>query len=220
VLVGGDGTFVVGEQGIEVGEDLSGGGSANGRMRSLRRWPSPQQGGADSALSMVESLANALQGAGTQGSFDRPRGCRDAIRNRPSEKCREGAGAQARTSDRLGEKDADGPSATATPMAVAAKDPPGPEDFSRGLSVVEAVEGAVSNEGADGLAVRTGREFKPFDEGDPLVVVAVEPSWFAHVRRASGRMPRLSEVARCGGVAGLERLPRIEEAGSSIEHNR
>jgi hypothetical protein len=220
LLIGSEGAFVVGERGFEMGEDLGGSGSANGRKRSLRRRPAPQEDSAEAALRKVKSLPNALQGPGTQGCLHRSGGRRDALRNRVSEKGQEGAGTPVGPSDFLGEEDADGSAATRSPVAVAAKDPPGPEDGSRGLRVVEAVEGAVANEGANGLAVGTGGEFDAFHEGDPLVVGAVEPSGWAHVRLASGRMPRLSELARCEGVAGLEMDSEREEAGSPIEHNR
>jgi len=53
-------------------------------------------------------------------------------------------GGQAQPPDFVGDPDADGASATGTPMAVAAEDPPG-ADGSPGAAVIEASERAVAD---------------------------------------------------------------------------
>jgi hypothetical protein len=70
-------------------------------------------------------------------------------------------GGQAEPSDFVGEPDAEGPPATGTCLAVAAKDPPGAHRFSLGAALVKAVQKAVPNQRADHLAVRTGRLLEP-----------------------------------------------------------
>jgi len=93
------------------------------------------------------------------------------------------AGGQAESSDFVGEPDAEGPSAAATLMAIAAEDSPGADGFSLWALVIKSGEGAMADEHADGLAVGAGDLFETFDNRDPILLVAVEPSFVAHVCR-------------------------------------
>src|SRR6185437_2330630 len=88
-------------------------------------------------------------------------------------------GGQAQPPDFVGDPDADGPSAAAAAMAVAAVDPPG-ADGSPGAAVIEASKRAVADERADGAAVRARRQLEPLDDRGPLRLAAAEPSHVAH----------------------------------------
>jgi len=127
-------------------------------------------------LAAVESFPDALEcsiAAIAVGGVD---GGGDSAGDGVLEKGPQGAGGQAQASDFVGEPDAEGPSAAVSAMAVAAKDPPRAKCYSLRVAVVVSVEGAMSNEHADGLAMGAGCLFDPLDDRDPLLVGAVEPS--------------------------------------------
>ena len=89
---------------------------------------------------------------------------------------------QAQSSDFVGEPDAEGPSAATSLMAVAAKDPACPKRFSLRAGLVKSVEGAMSDESVNGLAVGTGGLLEALGDRDPSLLGAVEPLFVAHSR--------------------------------------
>jgi hypothetical protein len=93
----------------------------------------------------------------------------------------------AKSSDFVGEPNAERPPATAPRLAVAAEDPPGPQRFSPWTAVVIAAQEAVPNQRADHLAVRAGRLLEPFGDRQPLRGVAVKPTLLAHGDDASAK---------------------------------
>ena len=133
-----------------------------GARRQLGRRAAARQGRADLALAPVEPFPDALPGPLTEmavrGADSRANTAGDGtLEERPQR-----GGGQAEPSDFVGEPDAERVPAAGPGVAVAAKDPPGADRLSRGVAVVKAVQTAVPNQGADDLAVRTGRQFEPF----------------------------------------------------------
>jgi hypothetical protein len=181
VLKGGDRTVDVGEGGSEMGKDLSSRGPAGACGRQLGRRAARQQRGTDRSLAPVESLPEALPGSAAERT---PRGAhrlgerarRGTLEERPQR-----AGAQAQPPDFVGEPDADGPPAPGPTMPVVAKDPPGPNRSPRRSAIVESGEGTVPDQRAGRLAVRARNQLEPLGEGGPLLLVAVEPAFVAHV---------------------------------------
>src|ERR1019366_5942562 len=92
------------------------------------------------------------------------------------------AGGQTQPSDFVRAPDAEGPSAAAPCEAIAAKDPPSADRFSLGVALVVAAQIAVANQRANRFAMRTRRLLELFSNRAPLLLAAVKPSLFAHVR--------------------------------------
>lgn len=201
LLEGGDRTGGVGEGGLEMGEDL-------GRRSVFRgqfgRRAAPEEGGADVALAMAEASPDAQQGPVAQRAVDGADGSADAVGDGALEEAPQTAGGQAEPSDLVGEPDAEGPPATATCLAVAAKDPPRADRFSLRAALVKSAEKAVSNQRADNLAVRTGRLLEPFGDRVPFLRAAVKPSLLAHGVHASAKIVILAAWGRGGVVAGYD----------------
>jgi hypothetical protein len=132
---------------------------------------------------VVESRPDALEGSAAELAVGGVDGVGDGANDGVLEKRPQGPGSEAQASDFVGEPDTEGSSAAATPMTVAAKDPPCSGRSSLWIVVVKTREYAVSNERSDDLAVWTGGLFEPLDDGDPFFFVAVEPSvsFVAHV---------------------------------------
>ena len=78
------------------------------------------------------------------------------------------AGSQAEASDLIGHPDAEGASAAAALIAVAAKDAVGAKGFAFRAGLVESVQEAVANQHADGLAMRTGRLLELLGQSIPF----------------------------------------------------
>ena len=98
----------------------------------LGRRAASAQCGADLALAQVEPFPDALPGPVAELAVDGAAGGDDAAGDGELEEPPQSAGGQAEPSDLVGEPDAEGPSATGTCMAVAAKDPPGADGLSLG----------------------------------------------------------------------------------------
>src|SRR6185437_9076094 len=181
LLEGGDRAIGVGKRYREVRENLCGGGPASRCGGSMGRRAATEQGGADRALIPLKSGPDSPQGSIAARTFAGTDGGGNAAGDGPLEECPDGAGGQAQPPDFVGEPDADGPSAAAAAMAVAAEDPAGADGFS-GAAVIESGEHAVADECADGAAVGARRELEPLDDHGPLRLAAAEPAYVAHDR--------------------------------------
>jgi len=148
-------------------ENLCGGGSAERCGGPVRRRTATEQGRADRRLIPLKSAPDPPEGSVATRAFDVANGGGNAADDGPLEERPHGAGGQAQPPDFVGDPDADGASATATAMAIAAEDPPGADD-SPGAAVIESGERAVADERADGAAVRARRQLEPLDDRGPL----------------------------------------------------
>ena len=134
-------------------------------------------------------------------------GREDAAGDGALEEPQKSAGGQAEPSDFVGDPDAESPPATATCMAVAAKDPPRAHRLSLGVALVKSAQKAVPNQRADNLAVRTGRQLEPFRNGDPFLDAVVKPCLLSHRDHASVKIVILPAWGRGGVVAGYDKDP-------------
>ena len=216
MLEGGNRTVGVGEGGLEMCEDLRRRRPARGFSRQRGRRAPPKQCRADLALALVEPFPDALQGPVTQmavGGADRSG---DAAGGGAFEEPPQSAGCQAQPSDFVGDPDAESPSATATYIAVAAKDPPCAQRFSLGAALVESVQIAVPNQRANHLAVWTRRLLEPFSNRDPFLLAAVKPSLLAHVRpMPPTKITDSTGAEQCGVAAGYDK--NIVERGAGYQ---
>lgn len=179
MLESGDRTVGVGEGGLKVREDL-------GRRSMLawqlwRRTPCGQCG-ADFALAQVEPFPDALPGPITSAAVGNDADRSGDAGDGALEESPQSAGCQTQPPDFVGEPDAKGSPATATSIAVTAKDPPSAHGSSLGTALVESAQKAVPNEGADRFAMRTGRLLEPLRNCAPFVVATAKPTFFAHDR--------------------------------------
>ena len=175
--------------------------------RQLGRRAPRRQCRADLALALVEAFPDALPGAVAEMAVGGADGGADAAGDGGLEEPPQAAGGQAEPSDLVGAPDAEGPPATGACIAVAAKDPPGAHGFSLGAAVVKAVQKAVPNQRADGLAVRTRRLLEPLGHGVPFLVAAVKPSLLAHAAHASAKIVILPAWGRGGVGRGTMKNP-------------
>src|SRR5271163_1669509 len=120
---------------------------------------------------MPEALPGAVAAATVtdRGDGDDEGGGDDTLEETP-----EGIGGETFAAEGVGPPDAESAAATGTLMAIAAKDAVSAEGFLAGLGLSVAVQMAVANESANGVAVRTGDEFELLGKGAPLVIVAEE----------------------------------------------
>ena len=212
LLVGGDRTVGVREGGLEMREDLRRRRPARGFRRQRGRRATPKQRRADVALALVEPLPEALQGSVAQrtvGGADRGG---DGAGDGASEELPQTTGCQAQPPDFVGAPDAESPSATVTPIAVAAKDSPCAHRFSLGAALVKSVQKAVPNQRANPLAMRARRQLEPLGDRDPFLLAAVKPSLLAHVRPMPPKITDSTGAKQCGVEAGYDSNP--ESAGS------
>ena len=173
----------VGEGGLEMGEDMGGRLACGFRLRPgrrLGRWRASTQGGADLALGPVEPLPDTLPGPNTALAADGVAGGQDTGGDGNLEEMPQSVGGNAEASEVVGEPDAEGPAATGTCLAVAAKDAPCAQYFSPGVALVGSGETAVPNQCADHFAVRAGHVLEPLCNGRPLPVVAIDAEPLAH----------------------------------------
>ena len=186
MLEGGDRAVGVGKGGLEMGEHL------RGRLarwilrqpgRQLGRRAAPAQGRANFALSVIEPFPDALPGPLAQPAVDGAAGGQDAAGDGALEEPPQSAGGQTEPADFVGGPDAERPAATATCMAVAAKDPPGALHLFSVAALVESVQVTVPNQRADHLAMRATRLLQPFGKRSPFVVAAAKPSLLTHGAR-------------------------------------
>jgi hypothetical protein len=185
MLEGGDRTVGVGESGLEMGEDLRrwpARGFGRQRGRQLR-WRAPlRQCRADLALAQVEALPEALPGPVAEMAIGGANGSEDAVGDGALEEAPQTAGGQAEPSDFVGAPDAESPTATATCLAVAAKNPPRADRLSLGMALLIAAQKAVANQRADHLAVRTRHLLKSLRHRAPFLGAADKPTHLAHAR--------------------------------------
>jgi hypothetical protein len=172
MLEGGDGTVGMGEGGLKMKGDM-GGGAVRGRQ--VWRRTESSQSGADVALGQAEALPEALPGAvGAAAVGDGANGSGDAGGDGELEETPESVGGETEAADFVGRPDAEGASATATCVAVAAKNTACPQGFVAGLGLVVADQMAVANQGANDVAMRTRGLFELLGKREPFVVVAVK----------------------------------------------
>jgi hypothetical protein len=184
MLEGGDRTVGVGEGGLKMGEDV--------RRRPVRgfdrqfgwRVP-PQECRADLALALIEPFPDALQSPVAEMAVGGADACDYAAGNGALEEPPQTAGGQAEPSDFVGEPDAKSSPATMTCIAVAAKDPPGPDRLSLGVALVIPAQKAVPNQRADNLAVWTRRLLESLRNRVPFLSTAAKPALVAHPNHAS-----------------------------------
>ena len=186
MLEGGDRTVGIGEGGLEMGKDLRRRSAPRlGRQpgRQLGRRAPRRQCRADFALAQVEAFPDALPGPVTSPAVgDNADRSGDAAGDGAFEESPQSAGCQAQPSDFVREPDAEGPPASATPIPVAAKDPPSADRFSRGVALVVSAQIAVADQRANRFAMRTGCLLEVFRNRAPFLLAAAKPSLLAHVR--------------------------------------
>src|SRR5438132_653912 len=90
--------------------------------RQLRRRAARRQCRADLALTQVEAFPDALQGASAEVAVYSTDGREDAAGGGDLEEAPQTGGSQAESSDLVGVPDTEGPPATGSCLAVAAKD--------------------------------------------------------------------------------------------------
>jgi hypothetical protein len=206
MLEASDRTVDLGKGGLEMGEDLCrrsvwGLGRRPGRQLG-RRAPS-RQGGADLALPLVEPCPDTLQGTVTEMAVGNTDGRADAAGSGALQEPPQAARGQAEPADFVRQPDAEGPSATGSLMAVAAKNPPRPQGRAPGALLVEAAQIAVPIQRADDLAVRTRRLLEPLSDRRPFLDTAAKPSLLAHADRAP-KIVILPAWGSSGVVAGYD----------------
>ena len=126
--------IVIGEGGMKMGEDLGHGCVPGRRGRLGRRTTPPQQGGAEGALAEAEPSPESLPGSVTEPAADVACGVGDAVGDGALEETPQQPGGGTRSSDFVGEPNADGASATRAGAAVRAKNSSGSEGFFAGRS--------------------------------------------------------------------------------------
>lgn len=217
MLEGGDGTVGVGKGGLEVCEDL-GGGSLGCLCRQVRRRAAAKERRADLALAQVEASPDALPGAVAALTIAAADGVEDAVGGGALKELPQRGGGEAEASDLVGEPDAERAAAAKACVAVAAKDAAGAEYLSLGVALVKTVQEAVPDQGADTVAMRTGRVLEAFGNGVPFGVIPRKPTRLGH-----GRLPRkkrhFTGAAR-GGVAGYDGSSLSGVRGSGVSQIR
>jgi hypothetical protein len=216
-LIGGQGTIGMRKCDCEMSENLGGLRSAEAFGRRIRRRTTTLQSRTNSTLSPVESLPNALPGSGAARTLHRSNGRGDAVGDDLFQKRQQRASGQARPSDSAGNPNAKRPSASGPTTAIAAKDSPCTEGFSS-AAVVVSEEGAMPIECANPLAMRTRGLLESLGYCGPLSVGAVEPSLPVHLRPGPQDDSDGTGAVEGRGLAGSEKTPRREEAGSQIKN--
>jgi hypothetical protein len=176
-----DRTVGVGKCGQEMFDNL---GRRSARCSGLigRRRTSRERR-AELALAQVEPFPDALPGPVTSPAVGDDTACRgDAAGDGALQESPQSAGCQAQPSDFVRDPDAEGPSATAPPMAVAAKDPPRADRFSLGVAFVVTAQKAVANQRANRFAMRTWHLLESFRNRTPFLIATAKPTLLAHVR--------------------------------------
>ena len=199
MLKGGDGAGGVGKGGLEMGEDV---GCGPVFLREMGRRAKPQECRAQGALAAAEPLPDAAPGAVAAMAAAAAASGAEAVGDGAAEEAVQAGGGQAEAADFIGEPDGDGPAAAGACVAVAAKEAVRAAGHAWG-GFVKAVQRAVANESADDLAVGTGGELEPLDDGVPIVVVAAEPAMRCHGDPSSNSAIVPGRGRR--GVAGYER---------------
>ncbi len=177
----GDRTVGVGKGGLEMCKNL--------RRRSARvgglieRRATSRQCRAELALAQVEPFPDALPGPVTSPAVGDEAACRgDAAGDGALQESPHSMGGQAQPPDFVGVPDAEGPTAAASPMAVAAKDPPSADRLALGVRLVVAAQKAVANQRANRFAMRTRHLLESFRKRAPFLLATAKPALLAHVR--------------------------------------
>jgi hypothetical protein len=177
----GDRTVGAGKCGQEMLDNL---GRRSARCsRLIGRRATSRQCRAELALAEVESSPDALPGPLTSPAVGNGTACRgDASGDGALQESPQRAGGHAQASDFVGKPDTESPTAAASPMAVAAKDPPSADGLALGVAFVVAAQKAVANQRANRFAVRTGRLLETFRNRVPFLLATAKPTLLAHVR--------------------------------------
>ena len=150
-------------------------------------------------MAKAKAFPDALPGTVTEMAVCDTNGCENATSDGALEEPPQRAGGQAEPSDSVDDPDADCPSAAAPSLAVTAKDPPGADRFALRRTLVVAAQITVANQGADKLAVGTGRLFEPLRQRDPFLGIAAKPARFAHWENASDENRDFTDVGKRRG---------------------
>jgi hypothetical protein len=161
MLEGGDRTVGVGEGSLKMCENL--------RRRPARRFGREfgrraprRQCRADFTLAQVEPFPEALPGPVTSPAVgDEADRSGDAAGDGALEESPQSVGCQAQPSDFVRDPDAEGPSAPATQIAVAAKDPPSTDRFLLGVALVVAAQISCPLPGSDRIFWRMLPNWRP-----------------------------------------------------------
>ena len=138
---------------------------------------------AEFALAQVEPFPDALPGPVTSPAVGDEAACRgDAAGDGALQESPHSMGGQAQPPDFVGVPDAEGPTAAASPMAVAAKDPPSADRLALGVRLVVAAQKAVANQRANRFAMRTRHLLESFRKRAPFLLATAKPALLAHVR--------------------------------------
>jgi hypothetical protein len=215
MLEGGDRARDIGKGGLEMGEDL------RGRLacwilrqvgRQLGRWAALIQSRADLALSQVKPFPDALPGPFAPPAIGAA-GSEYAAGDGALEEPPQSHGGQAEPPDLVGGPDAEGPSATATSMAVAAKDPPGAHGFFPTAALVETVQKAMPDQRANALAARARHQLEPFRKRRPYLVAVAKPALLAH----ESRLPENRNSTGMGEWRGTGGVRFASWSGSGVK---
>jgi hypothetical protein len=185
MLEGGDRTVGVGEGGLEMCKNL--------RRRSARfggpiwRRATSRQCRAELALAQVEPFPDALPGSVASPAVGNDAACRgDADGDGALQESPHSVGGQAQPPDLVGNPDAEGSTAAAAALAVAAKDPPSADGLALRVALVVAAQKAVANQRAHRFAMRTCCLLESFSNRVPFRLGTAKPPLLAHVHS----MPR------------------------------
>jgi hypothetical protein len=178
----GDRTVGIWESGLKMCQDL--------RRRSARRFgrllgrrAPRRQCGAEFALAQVEPFPDALPGpVASPAVGDDAASSGDAAGAGALQEPPQSVGGHTQPADFVRKPDAEGPTAAAPPITVAAKDPPSTDRLSLGVALVVTAQKPVANERANRLAMRTRCLLESFRNRGPFLLVAVKPALLAHVR--------------------------------------
>jgi hypothetical protein len=131
-------------------------------------------------FSQVETLPDALQRAVAEMAIGGTDGSANGAGGGELEESPKRTGGQAESADFVGTPDAESAPATRPCLAIAAKDASGADGFLFAVFVVKSIQRAVAIEGADNLAMRTGRLLEQLRKRRPFVQAAAKPSLLAH----------------------------------------
>lgn len=182
MLEGGDGTAGIGKGGQKMCEGVRR-RSARRFSRQLGGWTASRERGADLALAQVEPFPDALPGSISSPAVGNEAArSSDAAGDSALQKSPQRVRGHAQPTNFVRTPDAEGPTAAAPPIAVAAKDPPSADRFALGVAFVVSAQKAVANQRANRLAMRTRRLLESFRNRAPFRFAAAKPVLLAHGR--------------------------------------
>ena len=181
MLKSGDRTVGIGESGLEMCQNLHRRSARCGELFGRRT--TSRECRAEFALAQIEPFPEALPGPVASAAVGDDAACSgDAGGDGALQESPQRVGGHAQPADFVGNPDAEGPTAAAPPMAVAAKDPPSADGLALGVALVVAAHKAVANQHANRFAMRTRRLLESFSNRVPFRVTAAKPALLAHVR--------------------------------------